>query len=103
MQTNGHASASLGDEPGMSTEPPVDSEGATQAAAVDLAAWASGAAEFPFTDVQRAIDEYMLQAVDDFVKERFPIMPTNPREAVRFLVRENLIAADEAREDVEDV
>ena len=58
--------------------------------------------EYPFEQVQRACDELILQEVDAFVKRRFPIMVTNPREAVAFLVKEGLIAKDDAREDMDD-
>jgi hypothetical protein len=93
---NGHTSAN---EMGMAIEPPADNE---EAPAVDLAAWAAGEVEYPFAEVQRAIDDYILRKVDKWVRDRFPLMVTTPREAVRFLVQERLIAKEDARDDVDE-
>jgi hypothetical protein len=85
---------------GMPIDPPAGEE--AQAPAVDLAAWASGEIEYPFAEVQRKIDDLVLAEVDTFIKKRFPLMVTNPKEAIAFLVQEGLIAEADVRTDLED-
>jgi hypothetical protein len=99
MQSNGHVSAG---EVGMPITAPADGSEEAETPTVDLAGWAVGEIEYPFAEVKRQIDERIFAAIDAFVRERFPIMVTTPKEAIAFLVREGLITAEQARTDLEE-
>jgi hypothetical protein len=66
--------------------------------AVDLAAWARGR-EYPFGEVQKAIDDYAVIEIQKMIDARFSGI-TDRRKAVQFLIAEGIIDADEARTDV---
>ena len=73
--------------------------GAVPATGVDLAAWGRGERDYIFAEVQKAIDDYVLGEIYKIVDARF-VSVKGRRDAVRFLVAEGIIAADEARDDV---
>jgi hypothetical protein len=99
MSTNGHASAA---EAGMQIAAPAGGAKDAEPPAVDLAAWGRGEETgYTFDEVKQAISDYILAEIDEWVKTRF-VMATDPAEAVRFLIEEGLITAEEARTDLEE-
>jgi hypothetical protein len=66
---------------------------------VDLAAWGRGEKQYPFHEVVKAIDDYVLKGIDKIVEQRFVSMNSRA-DAVQFLIDEGFISSLEARGDV---
>jgi hypothetical protein len=75
-----------------------DTQAKAKVAVVDLAAWARGNSDLPFDQVQKAIDDYAEHEIEKTVARFIGI--DSPRDAVRFVVAEGIITADEARDDL---
>ena len=67
--------------------------------AVDLAAWARGDREYPFTEVVQAIDDLIFDQLYEQIAARRGIVKDRAA-AVDFIVEEGLIEPAEARTDV---
>jgi hypothetical protein len=66
---------------------------------VDLAAWGRGKTEYPFGEVQKAIDDYAMAEIEKIIQARFAGI-TDRAAAVDFLVEEGIVRSEEARKDV---
>jgi hypothetical protein len=100
MQPNGHVRAT--GKAGKQIAARAGGAKEAEPPAIDLAAWGRGEAKaYTFDEVQRAIDDYILAEIDEWVKTRF-VMATDPAEAVRFLIEEGIIDAEEARTDLDE-
>jgi hypothetical protein len=95
MEANGQNVDGLG----LLGEPIEAVLGAGKGAGVDLAGWARGEKEYRFSDVQKAIDDYILGEIYKIVDARF-VSVKGRRDAVQFLIDEGIIDAGEARDDV---
>ena len=85
------------------TEPPATEPAPAQSPApgvkVDLAVWARGEREYPFSEVVKAIDDYVFEQVWKMVEQRFVSVKTRG-DALQFIIDEGLISSVEARGDV---
>jgi hypothetical protein len=66
---------------------------------VDLARWGRGEIEYPFSEVQKAIDDYAMAEIEKVIAARFDGI-VDRAAAVDFLVEEGIIKPEEARTDV---
>jgi hypothetical protein len=102
MSTNGSKSAYVADkrEIGVPLRGGADDPNpAKDGAVVDLAAWGRGERNYPWAEVQNAIDDYALAEIEKIIQARFAGV-TDRAAAVDFLIEENIIRSEEARRDV---
>src|SRR5262245_11297433 len=68
-------------------------------AGVDLGAWGRGKCEYPFGEIVKAVDDYILNEIYKIVDARF-VSVKSRRHALDFLIREGIVGAADARKDV---